>query len=148
MKILYDLSGRFRDTIHNLFIVILFSSVMLCEQFYRRKGCKDVSPSCMVIHEHVPYNSTNRTSGRGHSWRVRLAKQETLTPPGHLVSSLVCRGPWMSTVVLYCWCHSDSASVLLYFTSRKLKIENSTCTRLRLTRIWCSTSIRYKKSDL
>ena len=53
---------------------------------------------------------------RGHSWRVRLAKQETLTPPGHLVSPLVCRGPWMSTVVLYCWCHSDSASVLLYFT--------------------------------
>ena len=31
---------------------------------------------------------------RGHSWRVRLAKQETLTPPGHLVSPLVCRGPW------------------------------------------------------
>ena len=53
---------------------------------------------------------------RGHSWRVRLANQETLTPPGHLVSPLVCRGPWMSTVVLYCWCHSDSASVLLYFT--------------------------------
>ena len=53
---------------------------------------------------------------RGHSWRVRLAKQETLTPSGHLVSPLVCRGPWMSTVVLYCWCHSDSASVLLYFT--------------------------------
>ena len=52
----------------------------------------------------------------GHSWRVRLAKQETLTPPGHLVSPLVCRGPWMSTVVLYCWCHGDSASVLLYFT--------------------------------
>ena len=51
-----------------------------------------------------------------HSWRVRLAKQETLTPPGHLVSPLVYRGPWMSTVVLYCWCHSDGASVLLYFT--------------------------------
>ena len=30
---------------------------------------------------------------RGHSLRVRLAKQETLTPPGHLVSPLVCRGP-------------------------------------------------------
>ena len=30
--------------------------------------------------------------------------------------SLCRRGPWMSTVVLYCWCHSDSASVLLYFT--------------------------------
>ena len=53
---------------------------------------------------------------RGHSWRVRLAKQETLTPPGHLVSPLVCRGPWMSTVVFYCWCHSDCASVLLYST--------------------------------
>ena len=53
---------------------------------------------------------------RGHSWRVRLAKQETPTPPGHLVSPLICRGPWISTVVLYCWCHSNSASVLLYFT--------------------------------
>ena len=52
----------------------------------------------------------------GHSWRVRLAKQEALTPPGHLVSPLIFRGPWMSTVVLFCWCHSDSASVLLYFT--------------------------------
>ena len=30
---------------------------------------------------------------RGHSWRVRQAKQETLTPHGHLVSPLVCRGP-------------------------------------------------------
>ena len=27
-----------------------------------------------------------------------------------------CRGPWMSTVALYRWCHSDGASVLLYFT--------------------------------
>ena len=53
---------------------------------------------------------------RGRLWRVRLAKQETLTPPGHLVSPLVCRGPWMFTVVLYCWCHCDSTSVLLYFT--------------------------------
>ena len=43
---------------------------------------------------------------RGHPWRVRLAKQETLTPLGHLVSPLVCRGPWMSTVVLYCQCIS------------------------------------------
>ena len=54
---------------------------------------------------------------RGHSWRMRLAKQETITPPGHLVLPLVGRGPWMSTVVLYCWCHSDSASVNLYLTS-------------------------------
>ena len=53
---------------------------------------------------------------RGDVWLVRLEKQETLTPPGHLVSPLVCRGSWMSTVVLYCWCRSDSASVLLYFT--------------------------------
>ena len=53
---------------------------------------------------------------RGHLWRAGLAKQETLTSPGHLVSPLVCRDPWMSTVVFYCWCHSDIASVLLYFT--------------------------------
>ena len=52
---------------------------------------------------------------RGHSWRVWLAKQETLTPPGHLVSPLVYRGPWMSTVVLYCWYHSDSVSVFCIF---------------------------------
>ena len=38
------------------------------------------------------------------------------SPSGHLVSPLVCTGPWMYTVVLYCWCHSESASVLLYFT--------------------------------
>ena len=36
---------------------------------------------------------------------------------GHLVSPLVCRGPWMSTVVLYCWCHSDRASVLSFLKS-------------------------------
>ena len=42
---------------------------------------------------------------------------------GHLVSPLVCRVPWMSTVVLYCWCHNDSTSVLLYLT-RLLKIFN------------------------
>ena len=40
--------------------------------------------------------------------------------PGHLVSPLVFRGPWMSTVVLYCWCHNDGASVLLYFTFRNI----------------------------
>ena len=34
----------------------------------------------------------------------------------YLVSTLVCRGPWISTVVLFCWCHSDSTSILLYFT--------------------------------
>ena len=34
----------------------------------------------------------------------------------HLVSPLVCRGPWMSTVLLYCLYHSDSALVLSYFT--------------------------------
>ena len=45
---------------------------------------------------------------RGQSWRVRLAKQETLTPPGHLVSSLVCRArecpPWCSHQ-FFCFLH-------------------------------------------
>ena len=60
---------------------------------------------------------------------MRLAKQETLTPPWHLVSPLVCRGPWISTVVLFCWYHSDSASVLLYFTftSSQEKDTDSSC---------------------
>ena len=71
-----------------------------------------------IVSVHIQFQASIYTLSlcRGHSWQVRLAKQETLTPPGHLVSPLVCRGPWMSTVVLYCWCHSDSASVLLYFT--------------------------------
>ena len=47
---------------------------------------------------------------------MRLAKQETPTPAGHLVSPMVFRGPWMSTVVLCCWCYSGSATVILYFT--------------------------------
>ena len=71
-----------------------------------------------IVSVHIQCQASIHTLSlcRGHSWRVRLAKQETLTPPGHLVSPLVCRSPWMSTVVLYFWCHSDSASVLLYFT--------------------------------
>ena len=71
----------------------------------------------IIMSVHIQFQASIYTLSlcRGHSWRVRLAKQETLTPPGHLVSPLVCRGPWMSTVVLYCLCHSDSATVLLYF---------------------------------
>ena len=72
------------------------------------------------VHIHCQSSIYTLSLCRGHSWRVRLAKQETLTPPRHLVSPLICRGPWMSTVVLYCWCHSDGASVLLYFAYTNL----------------------------
>ena len=70
-----------------------------------------VAVTLPIVSVHVQYQTSIYTLFfcHGHSWRVRLAKQETLTPPGHLVSPLVYRGPWMSTVVLYCWCHSDSA---------------------------------------
>ena len=44
----------------------------------------------------------------------KLIKNNFYTPPGHLVSPLVRRDPWMS-IVLYCWCQSYSASVLMYF---------------------------------
>ena len=45
----------------------------------------------------------------------RAGGDDSSRAPG-LTSGLQGRGPWMSTMVLYCWCHSDSASVLLYFT--------------------------------
>ena len=82
--------------------------------FLLRCGC-DTS---YIVSVHIQCQASIYTLSlcRGHSWRVRLAKQETLTPPGHLVSPLVCRGPLMSTEVLYCWCHSNGASVLKYFT--------------------------------
>ena len=38
-----------------------------------------------------PYIQFRCVAGIHGRWR--LAKQETLTPPGHLVSPLVCRGP-------------------------------------------------------
>ena len=49
---------------------------------------------------------------RRHSWWMRLAKQEMLTPPGHLVSPLVWQGSMNVHRGALCWCHSDSASVL------------------------------------
>ena len=72
--------------------------------------------------------------------RKRLASQFNFTYRyiddvlSQLVSPLICRGPWMSTVVLYCWCHSDSASVLLYFTliTLTLKIISLRCIPLNL----------------
>ena len=57
------------------------------------------------------------------AFMARVANQAgDLTPSGHLVSPLVCWGVWLSTVVLYCWCHSDNASVLWYFTFIKRKL--------------------------
>ena len=70
----------------------------------------------------------NTSLWREHSWRVRLAKHETVIPPGHLVSPLVCRGSCMSTVVLYCCCHSDSASVFCIFHLINFK----------QGKVWCS----------
>ena len=69
----------------------------------------------------------------GHSRQVWLAKQETLTHLGHLVSPLVSWGTQMSTVVLYCWCHSDSASVLLYFTLLILSVLRLFLTNINFT---------------
>ena len=46
------------------------------------------------IHEYLNKN----TISEYEKWRERLAKQEMLTPPGHLVSTLVSRRPWMTIV--------------------------------------------------
>ena len=87
------------------FILLLYLVCSCCDTSY-------------IVSVYIPCQASIYTLSlcRGHSWWVRLAKQETRIPPGHLVSPLVCRGRWMSTVVLYCWCHSDSASVLMYLT--------------------------------
>ena len=83
--------------------------------------CCDYDTSYIVsVHIQCQASVYTLSLCRGHLWRVRLAKQETLTPPVHLVSPLVCRGPWMSNVVLYCWCHSDSVSVFFVFYIQSL----------------------------
>ena len=81
---------------------------------------------------------------RGHSWRVRLAKQETLTLPGHLVSPLVCRVheclPWCSFVgatvtvhqffcILHYSCRSEGTvrCALPFMTSVTISTEISQC---------------------
>ena len=70
----------------------------------------------------------------GHSWRVRLAKQETLTPPGDLVSPLVCRvrecPPWCSIVGATVTCISSfvfymfkmNILIYMYFDIKKYNL--------------------------
>ena len=67
------------------------------------------------------------------SWIPLFADGLHVHALGHLVSPLVCRGPWMSIVVLYCRCHSDGASVLLY----------STCDNIDATGLPRGSAVRY-----
>ena len=60
------------------------------------------------------HNNTHIASCYTFRRQFRLTVHSFRTASGWQIGT--CRGPWMSTVVLYCWCHSDSASVLLYFT--------------------------------
>ena len=60
-------------------------------------GCGCYTSYIMSVHIQCQASIYTVLLCRGHSWWVRLAKQETLTPPRHLVSPLICRGPWMST---------------------------------------------------
>ena len=53
--------------------------------------------------------------------------QEHLQKQAPQIKPLVCRGPWMSTLVLYCWCHSYNASVLLYFTLDRINCKYCQC---------------------
>ena len=79
--------------------------------------CSSCSTSYIVsLHIQCQASIYTLSLCREHSWRVRLAKQETLTPSGHRVSPLVCRGPWMIIVVLYYRWNSDGVSVRMNFT--------------------------------
>ena len=68
-----------------------FDSVLLC-LFLVCCGC-DTSYIVWVHIQCQAYIIYILPLCRGHSWRVRLAVLKTLTPPGHLISPLVCRGP-------------------------------------------------------
>ena len=92
------------DTVAKIDQNPLFFVIIMCYHAFFLVCCGwDAS---YIVSFHIQCQTTIYTLSlcHGHSWRVRLAKQETLTPPVHLVSPLVCRGPWMSTLVLYCWC--------------------------------------------
>ena len=67
-----------------------FDSSVIMLFFLVRCGC-DTS-DIVSIHIQCPASIYTLSLCHGHSWRVRLAKQEKVTPPGHLVSPLVCRG--------------------------------------------------------
>ena len=91
----------------------------------------DLNFYCTVIYIATMLHLTAEQRGRPVA-----SLQSSVYPPRHLVSLLVCRGPWMSTVVLYCWCHSDSASDILYFTYYYIKTENNVVDEI--VRIICS----------
>ena len=61
----------------------------------------------------MSWNVWNRPSG---SFMVDMGISSNIMKSPSPKCYMVNRGPWMSTVVLYCWCHSDNASVHLYFT--------------------------------
>ena len=89
--------------------------VIIWQRHLRRTSSKHRTPSITSVRLLSPFRMSDLRELAFALDLERLAKQETLTLPGRLVSPLVCRGQWMSTV-LYCWCCSDGASVLLYFT--------------------------------
>ena len=79
----YNISANVKSALHVLLKCYYAFFLVCC-------GC-DTS---YIVSIHIQCQASIYTLSlcRGHSWRVRLAKQETLTPPGHLVSPLVYRG--------------------------------------------------------
>ena len=77
-----SVDGSFTFEVHVTCYYAFFLVCCGCDTFY-------------IVSVHIQFQASIYTLSlcRGHSWRVRLAKQETLTPPGHLVSPLVYRGP-------------------------------------------------------
>ena len=104
--------------------ICMMYTLYICEKFVTRpfQHCEDDqnrnTDSCGNI---TTWTSAMVTNFRTHLLQVWQAKQETLAP-WYLVSPLITRGPWMSTMVLCCLRQSYSASALMYFTNNSNRL--------------------------
>ena len=107
----------------------LFSGFMGNES---ERGTNKLPKKCFGIHtlclSHAPIHSHEPRKKR-HSFLKYLSYirkfEEHILPPVTWIEhwqSLLSRGPWMMTIVLYSWCYIDSQSLLMYLTMFRLSV--------------------------